>query len=189
MKYFTLQQHTVILVIIVVLLIFLVYRNAPELSLPVFTSPADSIQTHHLPFAVEIAGEINAPGIYSFEGEMSMGAIIERAGGLKENVILSNAFFLTDVPNGAQIAINRDPDLCKVTLMEPEKRFLYFVPININTAGIEELEVLPGVGQKTAHAIVGYRKQHGAFARLDELQAVPGIGPTTFMKMKDYLSF
>ncbi len=49
--------------------------------------------------------------------------------------------------------------------------------ININTASAADLERLPGVGQVRAQAIVDYRQEHGAFARVDDLLRVDGIGP------------
>jgi len=51
--------------------------------------------------------------------------------------------------------------------------------LDINTAQQYELEVLEGIGPKTAQAIVRYRNEHGPFASLEELTRVPGIGPKT----------
>jgi competence protein ComEA len=113
--------------------------------------------------------------------------VIEEAGGLTENLVLPPAFTSRVVPNGAQISIDHAPALGTVTLMNPAKRFLYFIPFNINTAGIEELVLLPGLGEKTARAIISYREHNGDFTRLDVLMNVPGIGQYTFQKMKGYL--
>ncbi|MDL2324469.1 ComEA family DNA-binding protein [Ruminococcaceae bacterium OttesenSCG-928-A16] len=51
--------------------------------------------------------------------------------------------------------------------------------ISINTAAVEELTVLPGIGPKRAEAIVAYRQQHGAFTSLQQLCEVSGIGEKT----------
>ncbi|GAB4259770.1 MAG: hypothetical protein Kow0092_08190 [Deferrisomatales bacterium] len=48
--------------------------------------------------------------------------------------------------------------------------------ININTATVEELTSLKGVGEKTAEAIVRYRLEHGPFQRMEDLLKVKGIG-------------
>jgi competence protein ComEA len=48
--------------------------------------------------------------------------------------------------------------------------------INVNTAGVEQLMMLPGIGEKTAKAIVSYRQSHGAFKTVDDLARVKGIG-------------
>ena len=50
-------------------------------------------------------------------------------------------------------------------------------PVHLNSATIEQLDALPGVGPVTAQKIVDYRQQHGGFGSVDELDAVSGIGP------------
>jgi competence protein ComEA len=50
-------------------------------------------------------------------------------------------------------------------------------PVNLNTATLEQLDTLDGVGPGIAQRILGYRQQHGGFARVEELGEVPGIGP------------
>ena len=62
-----------------------------------------------------------------------------------------------------------------------------FGPIDINTAGVEELCLLPQVGEKTAEKIIAYREQNGPFASCEELMAVSGIGPATYEGLCDYI--
>lgn len=59
--------------------------------------------------------------------------------------------------------------------------------ININTAGVNELTKLPGIGQKTAEKILELRKERGKFKRLEELMDVKGIGEVKFGKIEKYL--
>ena len=59
--------------------------------------------------------------------------------------------------------------------------------ININTAGMDELVKLPGIGEKTAEKIIKLRKQRGKFVKLDELMDVKGIGEVKFNKIKKFL--
>lgn len=54
--------------------------------------------------------------------------------------------------------------------------------VNINTAGLEELQKLSGIGEKKAEAILLDRQQNGPYRRVDDLQRVPGIGPKTIEK-------
>lgn len=58
---------------------------------------------------------------------------------------------------------------------------------NINTAGAEELRLLPGIDKKTAEAIVSFRVKNGNFKTVDDLGKVSGIGPKRLDKMKQYL--
>ncbi len=61
------------------------------------------------------------------------------------------------------------------------------VQVNINTAGVDKLVLLPGIGKKTAKKIVKYRKKHGKFKRLKDLRKVKGIGKKKFKKIKNLL--
>ena len=58
--------------------------------------------------------------------------------------------------------------------------------LNVNTAAGYELEMLPGIGPKTAEAIVQYREEHGPFASLGALAEVPGIGEKTIQKIRPH---
>ncbi|WP_206830917.1 ComEA family DNA-binding protein [Alicyclobacillus fructus] len=61
--------------------------------------------------------------------------------------------------------------------------------IDINTADVETLETLPGVGPKRAAAIVAYRQAHGPFPDLESLRHVKGIGAKTLAKWRDLITF
>lgn len=56
--------------------------------------------------------------------------------------------------------------------------------VNINTAAAAELESLPGIGPKTAEAIIAYRDEHGPFASIEAITEVKGIGPATLEKLR-----
>lgn len=60
--------------------------------------------------------------------------------------------------------------------------------ININSASAEELTNLPGIGEKTAAAIIAYREEHGKFYRIEEIMEVSGIGEGKFNNIKDYIT-
>ena len=61
-------------------------------------------------------------------------------------------------------------------------------PIDLNTAGVAELETLPGVGPATAAAIVEHREQQGPYATIDDLEAVRGIGPAKIDAIRDLVT-
>jgi competence protein ComEA len=59
--------------------------------------------------------------------------------------------------------------------------------LDVNTASVEELVQLPGVGPGLAQRIVDYRQQNGPFQTVDDLQNVPGIGPSKFDRLAPYV--
>ena len=56
--------------------------------------------------------------------------------------------------------------------------------INLNTATVDQLETLPGIGRKTAERIIEYRTKSGGFKRVEDLMNVKGIGEKSFLKLK-----
>lgn len=60
--------------------------------------------------------------------------------------------------------------------------------ISINTASLEELQTLPGIGESKAKAIIEYRKTNGGFKEIEEIKNISGIGDATFEKFKDHIT-
>lgn len=56
--------------------------------------------------------------------------------------------------------------------------------INLNTATLDQLETLPGIGRKTAERILEQRQKSGGFKKIEELMNVKGIGEKSFLKIK-----
>ena len=59
--------------------------------------------------------------------------------------------------------------------------------VNINTATPEQLELLPGIGESRANAVVAIRKQRGGFKSVDELTEVKGIGEVALERLRPYV--
>ena len=65
--------------------------------------------------------------------------------------------------------------------------FLQENSININSADINELTMLPGIGEKTAEKIIELRTERGKFKKIEELMDVKGIGEAKFNKIKKFV--
>ncbi|MGH9864013.1 MAG: ComEA family DNA-binding protein [Candidatus Acidiferrales bacterium] len=61
-------------------------------------------------------------------------------------------------------------------------------PINLNTATLEQLEELPGIGPVTAKSIIDFRTKSGPFKRVEDLLAVPRISKKRFQKLAPYVT-
>ena len=59
--------------------------------------------------------------------------------------------------------------------------------VDLNRAGVDQLDTLPGVGPVTAQKILDWREQHGRFTKADELQEVDGIGPKTYARIAPHV--
>jgi competence protein ComEA len=60
--------------------------------------------------------------------------------------------------------------------------------ININTASVEELDKLPGIGPSIAKAIIDYRTTSGPFKKIEDINEVKGIGDALYAKIKDQIT-
>jgi competence protein ComEA len=60
--------------------------------------------------------------------------------------------------------------------------------VNLNTATVEQLQKLPGIGPKTAARIVEYRQKHGGFKKIEELMNVRGVGEKSFLRIRSQLA-
>lgn len=147
-----------------------------------------------LPIQVHVVGEIRKPGVYKLAVNSRVQDAIREAGGLTENADEQAINLAALLEDGQQIRIPSKLPLSsaddRLKESDPNNRSLTTINllININTASIELLETLPGVGPITAKEIINYRQEMGDFKFIEEIQKVPGIGPATYEKIKNLIT-
>jgi competence protein ComEA len=62
------------------------------------------------------------------------------------------------------------------------------VPLNLNSASMQDLDALPGIGPAKAAAILQYRERHGSFTTVDDLARVPGFGSAAVSRLRERLA-
>jgi competence protein ComEA len=61
-------------------------------------------------------------------------------------------------------------------------------PVNLNTATMDQLATIPGIGVKTAERIIAYREKNGGFKKIEDLMNVSGVGEKSFLKLKPLIT-
>jgi competence protein ComEA len=133
---------------------------------------------------VHVVGAVRRPGLYRLDEGSRIDDAVRAAGGAKPRADLQAINLAAPVADGQQIAVpvrGRGAGGAEAALGpgKPPGQ-----PVHLNTATLEELDSLPGIGPVTAQKILDYRTEHGAFASVDELDAVPGIGPARLAELK-----
>ena len=148
---------------------------------------------------VDIKGEVLRPGVYEFSCESRIQEVIKKAGGFTEDADetkINLAQKITDqmqmiVPNlhskqeGGVTEGNSEKGNSSNTTLSNLKQGT----VNINTATLEELQTIKGIGQKKAEAILQYRKEHGAFRTKEDLLQVKGIGKKALEAIESQVNF
>ena len=148
---------------------------------------------------VDIKGEVLHPGVYEFSCESRVQEVIKKAGGFTEEADetkINLAQKITDqmqmiVPNvhskqeGGVTEGNSEKGNSSNTTPSNSKQGT----VNINTATLEELQTIKGIGKKKAEAILQYRKEHGAFRTKEDLLQVKGIGKKALEAIESQVTF
>lgn len=122
---------------------------------------------------IEVKGEVNDPGIYALKWEGTVEDCIDAAGGLTEEA---------DV-DAISLVMQPEPDSVVVI---PKKNEEGIERISINTATLQELDTLPGIGPSIAQRIIDYRSVT-PFSTIEQIKEVKGIGDKMFEKIKDLI--
>lgn len=135
---------------------------------------------------VDIKGAVEYPGVYKIEKSSRLFQVVNLAGGLLEDAD-SNAINLS--------MILGDQDVIYVPFIGEEypnvidqNNYDVGGVININSANIEQLQQLPGIGPSTAQNIIDYRNEHGPFETVEDIMNVSGIGESTFENIQESIT-
>jgi competence protein ComEA len=135
---------------------------------------------------VDVVGAVRRAGLYRLPQGSRIADAVARAGGATRKADLALVNLAAPVADGTQIVVPaRTPPAAGGGSSAPSAPT---GPVHLNTATLEDLDALPGVGPVTAQKILDYRQQHGAFASVDELDAIPGIGPKRLDQLRDLVA-
>jgi competence protein ComEA len=166
---------------------------------PVTLEPGPS----EAPIEVHVIGAVVRPGVYTLAAGSRVQDAITAAGGPLAEADVNVINLAAKLEDGQQLSIpyqggagpgtNPDSNIpFDVIPTEETTDFSGEEPnpdlININTAGLEELDTLPGIGPATAQSIIDYRDQYGPFQQIEDIMNVSGIGPATFDQIKDLIT-
>ena len=148
---------------------------------------------------VDIKGEVLRPGVYEFSCESRMQEVIKKAGGFTEEADETKINLAQKITDQMQMIVpnvhskqedgltegNSEKGSSTNTSVSNSKQGT----ININTATLEELQTIKGIGKKKAEAILQYRKEHGAFRTKEDLLQVKGIGKKALEAIESQVNF
>ena len=138
---------------------------------------------------VHVVGAVRRPGLYRLADGARIADALRRAGGATRRADLSLVNLAAPVSDGTQVVVpGRVSPAAGGSATGGGAAAAAGGPVRLNTATIEQLDELPGVGPVTAQKIVDYREQHGAFSSVDDLDAIPGIGPARLEQLRELVA-
>jgi competence protein ComEA len=140
----------------------------------------------------EIRGDVMQEGFYCFTQEQRTSVLLQAAGGLTgRNFLPDDGGDSAIIKSGKRIVFKTGTQhdyRWETSEMDAAARLLFFMPVDINTATVEELMLIPAIGNKTAGAIVEYRRTHKKIKALNELGSLPGMGERKIQALLPYIS-
>ena len=133
---------------------------------------------------VDVVGAVRRPGLYRLAQGSRIADAVARAGGPTRKADLEQLNVAAPLADGEQVLVPRRAAAGAPGVGSPGSSAAPAGPVHLNTATLEQLDALPGVGPVTAQKILDYRAQHGAFGSVDELDAIPGIGPARLDQLR-----
>ena len=142
---------------------------------------------------IHIAGAVKQNGIVEVKENSRINDVVEAAGGVTDEADLSQVNLAYVVEDGQKIYIPKKNEYREETEEVIQENAGNNVAlesrtghntVNINRASLQELSLLPGIGEATATKIIDYRKTNGNFKSKEDIKNVPGIGDAKFENIK-----
>jgi competence protein ComEA len=134
---------------------------------------------------VHVAGAVRQPGVYRMRSGARVDDAVGRAGGATRRADLSQVNLAAKVEDGRQIVVPERVRAAAAGATTTTASPTPGVPLNLNTATLEQLDQLDGIGPTTAQNILDYREEHGGFGSVEELGEVPGIGDVRLATLRE----
>ena len=174
------------------------------------TELSDASSEEAKTLVVHICGAVSAPGVYELPAGSRIIDAVEAGGGFLPEAEEACCNLAEEIVDGCQIYIMTKSESCADGQTE-KKAGIQTSPdsdmqttdrnvrsnsapalenglVNLNTADIAALTTLPGIGESRAKAIISYREQHGAFAKIEDIMKISGIKQAAFSKIKDKIT-
>jgi len=156
------------------------YASPPSVDSTPPATISPPLETGPAVLVVHVAGAVVTPGVYELPAGTRVEGAVAAAGGALAEADPSALNLAAAVGDGQRVYVPRVGEVVVAPVggggpdggSAPPSG-----PVDVNRAGVEELDGLPGIGPATAQAIVAHRDQHGPFASVEDLEAVRGIGP------------
>lgn len=155
-------------------------------------SPGSGAEAPQQVVVVYVAGKVRHPGLVRAPTGSRVADVLTLAGGALRGVDLTTLNLARLVADGEQIIVGQpaqptptEPPGATTSAARPSAPN---TPVNLNTATLDQLDTLPGVGPVLAQRILDFRTQNGPFTTVDQLQEVPGVGPKKFDSLKPHVS-
>lgn len=179
---------------------YLVNGNNSNPNIVLNTQPSNILREPNMDYGqgvnkyrVFISGEVINPDVYEVDSNFRIVDLLKLAGGPTENADLNRinlAEFLSDAQHiiiPAILEVGSQEYLVSVAENNHTQNS-HSNLVNINTASLNELMALPGVGTVISQNIINYREQNGPFSTIEELKRVNRIGINTFENLRDLIT-
>jgi competence protein ComEA len=135
---------------------------------------------------VHVAGAVRRPGVYRLRAGARVADAVRRAGRARRRADLGAVNLAAELQDGRQVLVPlRAKGGGVAASVGAGGPATPGVPLDLNTATVEQLDALDGIGPATAQQIVDYREAHGGFGSVEELDQVPGIGETRLAALRE----